>query len=210
MELAHPLRTVAPTLDGDVLRVLASAEAQFTVGDVQRLLGAYTAPGIRRVLRRLTEQGVVRQQQLGRTRGYELNRDHLAAPHIIALAHLRDELIDRLAAAVDTWVTQPVFAALFGSGARDDHASRSDLDLVFIFPAPSDLEQARSTVQDLAAASTRWTGNDTRPIVFDERQAMTAIHKEPLFRNIAEHGIVFAGDPLWLQRRLPRRRATSQ
>ncbi len=43
MQLNKPFATVTPTLDGDVLAVLASADVTFTISQVQRILG--TASG---------------------------------------------------------------------------------------------------------------------------------------------------------------------
>ena len=80
MELSRPLATVTPTLDGDVLRVLARADADFTGGDIHRLLDGPSIRGIAKTLNRLTEQGIVNRRLAGRAFLYRLNRDHLAAP----------------------------------------------------------------------------------------------------------------------------------
>ena len=42
MELNRPLATVTPTLDGDVLAVLAQHEVSFTTGQLHRVLSRYS------------------------------------------------------------------------------------------------------------------------------------------------------------------------
>ena len=89
MELNRPLTTVTPTLDGDVLNVLAQQETAFTTGQIRRVLGSYSEEGIRKVLARLTRQGVVHAERVGNAYSYQLNREHLAAEHIIGEGRVR-------------------------------------------------------------------------------------------------------------------------
>ena len=79
MELNRPLATVTPTLDGDVLAVLAQHEVSFTTGQLRRVLSRYSQEGIRKVLIRLTRQGVVSAERVGNSYSYRLNAEHLAA-----------------------------------------------------------------------------------------------------------------------------------
>jgi hypothetical protein len=44
VDIGHPLATVTPTVDGDVLAVLAQNEATFTPGQLRRLLAATPRP----------------------------------------------------------------------------------------------------------------------------------------------------------------------
>ena len=76
--------------------MLAAADAPHTVSGIQKLPGGRSYEGIKKVLVRLTAQGTVTAQQVGNVVSYRLNREHLAAEHIIALADLRSALIDRV------------------------------------------------------------------------------------------------------------------
>lgn len=93
MDFEHPFRAVAPTLDGDVLTVLARADEGFSGRQIHRLLGQGSEQGIRKAAERLVEQGVVLRSQVGRANVYRLNRKHVAAPHIEGLAALRAEVL---------------------------------------------------------------------------------------------------------------------
>ena len=211
MDLAHPLAVITPTVDGDVLRVLAGATAEFTPGQVHRLLSEHSASGIAKVLARLTDQGIVHRRRAGSAYLYQLNRDHLAAPHIIALAQQRHMLLTRLAETVTGWASPPVYGALFGSGARDDHSTTSDLDLFLVRPDDVDEDLWDEQTGALAQQATQWTGNDARILEFSESEVRVLANSEPVLTNIAEEGSTFAGETSWLRNilvgtRTPKRR----
>ncbi len=198
MELSRPLAVITPSLDGDVLRVLAQADAEFTTGDVHRLLDGPSVRGILKTLERLTEQGIVSRRPAGRANLYRLNRQHLAAPHVIALARQRDELLDRLSLEVAKWPSRPILGAVFGSGARRDHAASSDIDIVFIRADDVGEDEWDRQTDDLSSLVTAWTGNDCRTLTFTESQVAGRGGREPLLADVVREGVAFHGDVQWL------------
>ena len=114
MDLSHPMRVLTPTLDGDLLAVLASAEKSFTTGDLQRQI-RHTLAEIRKTLQRLVSQGIVLEQPAGPAVLYTLNREHLAAPAIATLAALRAALFEQMRDDIAAWKIRTPFAAVFGS-----------------------------------------------------------------------------------------------
>lgn len=86
MQLHRPLATITPTLDGDILAVLARTTTTFTITQIHRILGR-AAEGIRKALLRLTAQGIVLSDRVGTTTTYILNTEHLAAQPICDLAN---------------------------------------------------------------------------------------------------------------------------
>src|SRR4051812_5097006 len=96
MDIRHPLSTVTPTLDGDVLVALAGVDAELTGREVHRLANRGSEHGVRKVLDRLVEEGVVTSRRAGSAKLYKLNREHLAAPAIEALAGMHRELLRRM------------------------------------------------------------------------------------------------------------------
>lgn len=86
MELSRPLSVITPTVDADVLGVLAGADASFTGRQVHQVAGRHSERGIRNALHRLCTQGIVHRERVGSADQYTLNRGHLAAPYIEALA----------------------------------------------------------------------------------------------------------------------------
>lgn len=200
MDLSRPLAVVTPTLDGDVLNVLAHADATFTASRVHALLPTRTKRGIDKVLARLVAQGIVEQAHAGRPSLYRLNRDHLACAAIIGLAHQKEALVANLRSVVAGWTAAPVFAALFGSAARGAHTTASDIDLLLVHADDVDEQLWREQVDRLSAMVTRWTGNDLRAVSFSESEVAASAPDDPLFQDVVRDGVAFAGEPDWLAR----------
>jgi len=90
---------------------------------------------------------------MGRNRVHELNRDHLAAPVAVTLSGLRLELWKRLRSTLSAWNPKPVYACVFGSAARGDGDSRSDIDLRLVHaPLPGENDPRRRSGGMEAAA----------------------------------------------------------
>ena len=66
------------------------------------------------VLQELTEAGVVLRQDSASSYLYTLNCDHLAAESILALAHMREHLLERIQLDIHAWNWKPVAVYLFG------------------------------------------------------------------------------------------------
>jgi nucleotidyltransferase-like protein len=202
VNLNRPLSTVTPTLDGDVLAVLARVDAGFTAGQLRRILTRYSEEGIRKVLHRLAEQGVVRTENAGNAVVYRFNSDHLAAEHIVGLAGLRETFLARLEQRLGAWEVPPVYAAVFGSAARGTMTAGSDVDLLLVRPDEVDGDRWESQVALLVADVSRWTGNDTRPLEFTAAELADRAGEEPVLRDVLEIGLTVAGTRSWLAKQL--------
>lgn len=193
------MRVVTPTLDGNVLQILARTDATFTSGDVARIANGPSPAGIRRTLERLAGQGIVSRKKAGRVFLYRLNPDHLAADAVRALASQRTELLHRLGATVATWEIPVLFGSLFGSAARGDHSVQSDLDLFLVHPHGADLDAWELACDDLAARATSWTGNDARILALSHSDVLDPRGNAALLAAGAHEGLAFVGDPAWLR-----------
>lgn len=200
MNLRRPLKVVTPTLEGEILRLLAQADKAFTGREVQRMLGV-SQEGVRVALRRLAAQGIVHSETAGRATMFELNRRHIAAPYIEGLASLRLELIERLRQAIGRWETQPVVAALFGSVARGDADEDSDIDIFVLRSGGVDEDDPRwrEQISSLEEAATAWTGNDTRTLELSEKELPSLRKSEPVIQDLIDEGVVLAGSLATLQ-----------
>lgn len=210
MLLNKPLATVTPTLDGDVLAILATADATFTISQIQRILATASGEGIRKVLIRLTAQGVVLHDHVGRTHTYRFNTEHLAAQHIRALAGLAATFLNRMEDHLAGWGEAPKYAAVFGSAATGRMALDSDIDIFLVRTSPtewvghqedSDLWEVQ--VAELARTVTAWTGNDGRIVEYTEDELRAAaIAGEPLLGDVVNQGLTVAGTRSWLNKQL--------
>ena len=201
MQLNKPLATVTPTLDGDVLAVLATHDVTFTTGQIRRILNDFSEEGIRKVLTRLVLQGVVLGERVGNAFAYRLNNEHLAAESIKALARLSSTFFIRLEHQLQSWDEAPVYGAVFGSAATGAMTLHSDLDLFLVRGHGDSNDVWSRQVGEVAATVTGWTGNDVRIVEYTV-DALHAAKDEPLLRDVADHGITVAGTRAWLIKQL--------
>jgi predicted nucleotidyltransferase len=207
MDLDRPLATVTPTLDGDVLAALAGFDGTFTTGQLHRVLGKHSEEGVRKVLRRLVRQGVVRADRVGNAFAYQLNRDHLAAKHVVALADLRGELLLRIESALRSWKPRPTYGAMFGSAARGSMTVESDIDLLLVRPDDVNEDRWALQVDGLAADVSRWTGNDARILEFTVTEVAMRGRRKPVLSDVVRDGLTVAGRHSWLAGQIRKRKS---
>ena len=203
MLLGRPLQVVTPTVDGDVLAVLARTDAAFTPPQVRDLIEMHSVEGVRNALCRLTAQGIVMRERYGNAYVYRLNREHVAARHIIGLAESGDEVLQRMREQLAAWTVPCEFAALFGSAATGAMSEDSDIDVLIVRPDTVDVEDDSSwhdQVAEFERASTSWTGNDTRVLELSAAEAVKGAKRERVLRDIARDGIPLAGPSDYLTR----------
>lgn len=191
MDVAHPVRAVVPSLDGPVLVALAASTAPLTLAEVHRLAGTGSKAGVRRVLLRLVDAGLVLEEP----GGYVLNRDHIAAPAVLTLASLHGELTRRVRATFEGWGDRVALAGFYGSVARRDGDEDSDIDILIV----SD-DDVADDVDELAETIRRWTGNDAHISVMTTA-ALRRLQrrKEPILTNWVRDLEVVIGDRRILQ-----------
>lgn len=161
MDLSRPWAPIRSPIDMEVLLVLRGTTRPLTGREVARLVRAGSQPAVNAALRRLAEQGLLRAEEAGNAYLYTLNREHLAAPAIELLADIRTELERRLRAEIAEWEIAPAHVSLFGSAARGDGDTRSDIDLFVVRPARVSEHDPRwrEQLERLADHVYAWTGN---------------------------------------------------
>lgn len=199
MDLSRPISCVVPTLDGAVLDALARTMAPATGRQVHRMAGTGSEAGVRKVLTRLAEQGLVTVSQAGASLLYLGNRDHLAWPAVDTLTSLRHEFRVRLQGELQSWDPAPLHLSIFGSFARGDGGVRSDIDLMLVRPTEvdEDSEPWASLVDILRSRVSRWTGNPGQVLQLDlDRLAEYVKAKDPLVDEWRRDAITLHGqDP---------------
>lgn len=199
MLLHRPLATIAPTVDADILQVLASADQPFTGRQLARLIPQRSTRGVTRALQRLVDHGIVRVSPAGNANLYELNRQHVAADPIVALSRLRDTLAERISDHVGHW-QQPVdLVVLFGSAARNEMSLDSDIDL-FVVSDHVGTDTWDTQAHRLAQQVRTWTGNDCRILEMTRQQVTNGAGDDPVLAEIAREGQTLHGDASLLRR----------
>ncbi|MGH7883225.1 MAG: nucleotidyltransferase domain-containing protein [Candidatus Dormibacteraceae bacterium] len=112
------------------MSILSGTTRPLTGRAVAALLGQRSHGGVLNVLRRLTEHGLVDRQEAGSALLFVLNREHLAAPAVEVIAGMHSELLRRLRMAISKWEVPPLHASMFGSAARGDGDTTSDIDIL--------------------------------------------------------------------------------
>ena len=131
MDVGRPAAIALPAGTESVLRVLAGTDQSLGVREVARLAGV-SPNRASQVLSDLADHGLVVVKDRGAGRLCRLNREHLAAEPLLALVGLRPRLLDMLRSEVAAWPRRPVHISLFGSAARGDGTTASDLDLLVV------------------------------------------------------------------------------
>lgn len=197
MDLNRPIGVITPTIDAEVLAVLAGSTVTFTGAQVQKIMGSHTQKGVWSALQRLSNQGVVIKVQKGSAGLYSLNRDHLAARYILGLANLKSELLERMTKAITKWEIKPIFAAIFGSAARGEMRLDSDIDIFLVRPDKVDVDDNLwvSLQGGIVESVTKWTGNDARVFELSESEVAKGVAaNERVLMDIKEQAIVLLGE----------------
>jgi predicted nucleotidyltransferase len=196
MDVARPYAGISPNLHGEVLSVLAGVKRGLTGREVAALTGRSSHSGVLGVLNRLTAHGLVERVELNRAYLFSLNRDHLAAPVVMALAGLRTQFFDVLRQALAKWDVAPVHASLFGSTARGDGDAKSDIDLFVVRPAtiPEEESRWREQLDELAESVFRWTGNSAAILEASETELTRLAEDEaPIVAELRADAIILRG-----------------
>jgi len=140
------------------------------------------------VINSLISAGLVTETRAGQASLVVLNRSHLAAPSITALAGLRGELIRRLREGLSEWPDLKG-AWLFGSVARGDAVEGSDMDVLLV---ADDLESPdlHDRIGRIQADAQSWTGNVLQLVEHSPAswQKLVAA-KNPLVAEVRRDGI---------------------
>jgi hypothetical protein len=187
MDVSHPIRSVIPSLDGPVLSALAATTAPLSLAELHGRVGGRSKSGVRRVLLRLVHEGICHEVP----GGYVLNREHIAAPVIELLVNLHGELVQRIRRAVEAWDGDANLVGLFGSAARRDGDSMSDIDVLVV----SDFPNLPEFTDHLAESIRIWTGNRGQVIGVSAAELKRLRRaKEPILANWERDLLVISGD----------------
>jgi predicted nucleotidyltransferase len=210
MNLSRPLTSLIPSLEGEVLTVLAAAEIAFTGRRVHKVIGKNSQVGVSKVLQKLVDQGIVTVQSAGTSNLYQLNREHLLAGHLIEIANLRAEFFRLMSLEVSAWELHPECVAVFGSTARSDMTTESDID-VFI-SRPTEIEFGdmawRRQLTEFSLKVGKWTGNSVNAFEVGPDDVKRELGtKEGVLYSIIDHGVIVYGPSDYLRKLRSRKEA---
>jgi predicted nucleotidyltransferase len=155
MRLNQPLNDIfASGTHVKLLRALCTLPAGVAVSarDLARRAGV-SHPRASVVLGGLAEEGVATVQRLPRTDLFGLNREHVLAELLVQVfvreSQLRFELLSFVARELKRRRLPVIQARIFGSAARGESTSASDVDLALVAPRES-VRLVEAAAQELA------------------------------------------------------------
>jgi predicted nucleotidyltransferase len=199
VNLSAPLSDIATGVRGNLLQALVRLEQPVTRR--QLAATARVTPGHgSSVIDDLIISGLVTETRAGQASLVALNRNHLAASSVIALASLRGELIRRLRKRLGRW-PDLTGAWLFGSVARAEARADSDIDVLLV-AADLDSPELHVRLARLQSDIKMWTGNDLQVVEHSPASWQTLkASQNALVEQIRIDGVaLFDNDPALLER----------
>lgn len=207
MDLSSPISSVVPSAHGAVLAVLARTDTLLSGRQIAALTGGrFSQSRVNAVLGELTRAGIVWREERPPAMAYRLQRDHVAADGIIALARQWEVLISRIRDAIAGWHDAAEAAWIFGSAARGDGGPDSDIDLLVVRPDefkgreyrrthdPNVLSQWERQVAELEMDVLAWSGNVGEVLDLSVTEFRRAVEQDDrLVRDLRDHGIPLTG-----------------
>lgn len=211
MNVAQPYLALLQPVRAATLLALRRTVAPMTGREVARRAGV-SQPAVQEALKHFVEHGLVRSQPAGAANLYSLNEEHLLVAALNEVFGVRAELVGRMAGAIGHWEVPPLHVSLFGSMARADGDTQSDIDVLVLRPEFAD-EQGQlvwhGQLDTLVHEVKQWTGNRTAVVELSPEELQTMNRaKHRLIHEIRRDGIRVCGDSLdkiLLRRREPGR-----
>ena len=131
MDWENPLRSIAATVDADVLKVLAGAQDAVTGNELARLAGRSYAQ-VYAVVGRMVAEGLVGCVQYGRTKTYRINNDHVLAHGIRRILATPARIESDIRQAALGWDPPAEMVALLGPAAHRRVPADGVVDLLVV------------------------------------------------------------------------------
>lgn len=198
MDFVRPVEAVIPGVQGRVLAVLAETTAELNLRTIARLSGVSHAQ-VSRVLPGLVELGLVERREAPPSSLFRLVPEHVAAGPLVALARSRDRVIEEMGRLAAVLPVVPASVIIFGSFARGEADTESDIDAVFIRPTRIDEsdEAWADSVEQWRSRIHRVSGNPVEVLEVGSDEVGTRLSsRRPVWRDIRREGVVVHGRSL--------------
>jgi predicted nucleotidyltransferase len=147
-------------------------------------------------LQELFAPGVVTRRKVGTALAYALNWDHAIVREIVTPVFRKESvLIEDYAREARGILRVPVNSViLFGSVARSEEETESDVDLLFVVRESRSVREARRNLDRATLKLTRRYGSVPQVLLADRTTARRKFHSDPLFQEILRTGRVLFGE----------------
>ena len=179
-----------------VLRALIDTNTGFSGNEVARVAGMNPRSAFK-ALTSLEELGIVNRVVGGRDHIFTLNREHLLVQEIILKIYsIENKFMDEILRTLSTILKKHVYSAvIFGSVARKEEKSLSDLDICCIVNSPLELLFVRDLLNKKSSMLYKKFGIKLAPVIF-LKDAFLRKKKSKLIKDIVGEGILITGKSL--------------
>lgn len=199
MDYDRPVEALIPGVQGRVLGVLARANTDLTMRRVAELADV-SPQQASVVIGKLVELGVVERRDVPPASLVRLTAGNLAAQAVLSIANLRRNVLDRLSELASAIVPVPASLIVFGSFARGEADSESDVDVLAVRPLGlrDDDDGWADALWVWIDAATRAVGNPVNVIeaAAEEIPGLLRRRGPSVWTDIVRDGIVLVGSPL--------------
>ena len=181
-----------------ILRALKDLAMGATGREIARRSGV-TRLAVMNALAVLESAGIVRRQVAGRAHVFRLNRDHvLVRKGLVPLFEAEEGFQAGARARLAKAVSKGSLAGVvFGSAARGEETSESDLDVCVLVDREADKESTRRRLGQVAESREREWGLRLARLVFPRAEFRRGYRqKKPFFANVVREGKSFHGPDL--------------
>ena len=200
MRPTHTVETIFGTRSRvAVLRVLHGVSIPLNASQIATRTGL-TWPAVNSVLDELSEAGIVRSSSAGRANVHMLIRDNVYARNIISPAFAGEQsipetMLDYLRECFEPFALSVV---LFGSYARGDQTSASDVDVVLVAADRESKKRLSNAASDAAPDFFNHFGAHLSPLVYDLAEASHLPSRAPeLDASMREDALTVCGLDYW-------------
>lgn len=204
MDIRNPIGAIFPGAHGQVLAVLARTFEPLSGRRVAALTnGQVSASRAASVLSELSSAGIVLSENRPPAKLYRLNRDHVAAAAISELTGLWSAVLDNIRGELAGWTVSPLSACLFGSAARGEAGTASDIDILIVvadtargsFDRTDPIWEAQ--LDRLADRVLAWSGNACEVLELTAAEVHDAATRDDrLVRDLRSDAVALAGVPI--------------
>lgn len=197
MNLTEPLASLLDTNAAAALRVLSRSQASFTGRQIARLADNSNAASIRNALLRLVATGLVIAHREPHATHYHSNREHVLWPAIETALNARHTVGARISDLAQRRRLPGMTIALYGSVAREEAHSESDIDLLLVLPDDVTTSDRDDFIDELDTSVRLWTGNDVQ--IYDITHSDLARQRasgDPIVASWDADAITIFGTPL--------------
>lgn len=198
MDFVRPIEAIVPGAQGRVLAVLSETTAELNLRTIAQLAGISQAQASR-LLPDLVALGVIERREVPPASLFRLVPEHIASQALLALARATDTVLHEMGRLAGALPRSPVSVIVFGSFARREAETDSDIDLVVIRPeeVDEDDDQWSASLEVWRRDVRRLTGNSVEILEVSTAEAATKLAgRTQVWADIRRDGRVVHGRSL--------------